>query len=73
MACLDVDLLLLIIHNDIDSLIHIADKASIDGDFELSYTSIRPISLPVWSIEVDMIPCMGDNGTLVPKYAPTNP
>jgi hypothetical protein len=73
MVCLDVYLLLLIIHNDIDSLIHMADKASIDGDFELSYTSIRPISLPFCSIEDSRILCMGDHEILVPKYGPTNP
>jgi hypothetical protein len=73
MVCLDGDLLLLILHYDIDYIIHIIDRASIDGDFELSNTSIRPISLPGQLFEVDMIVCLCDNGILVPKYAPTNP
>ena len=71
MVCLDMDLLLLIIHYDIDYMIHITDKVSNDGDFELSITLIRPISHPGQPFEVGMIPCMGDNGILVPKYAPT--
>jgi hypothetical protein len=49
------------------------DKASNDGDFELSNTLFRPILHPGQPFEVDMIVCMGDYGILVPKYAPTHP
>jgi hypothetical protein len=73
MVCLDGDLLLLILHYDINKLIHMADQTSIDGDFELSNTSIQPILHQGRPFEDSMIPCMGDNGILVPKYAPTNP
>jgi hypothetical protein len=73
MVCLDGDLLLLILNYDINELIHMADKTSIDGDFELSNTLFRPIARPGRPFEDSMIPCMGDNGILVPKYGPTNP
>jgi hypothetical protein len=50
-----------------------ADKTSIDGDFELSNTCIRPILHPGQPFEDSMILCMGDHDILVPKYAPTTP
>jgi hypothetical protein len=73
MVCLDVDLLLLLLHYDIDYMMHITNQPSLDGDFELSNTLFRPIVRPGQLFEDSMILCMGDNGILVPKYAPTTP
>jgi hypothetical protein len=73
MVCLDGDILLLILHYDINLLIHMVDTSSSDGDFELSYTFFRQILHPGQPFGDSMIPCMGDSGILVPKYGPTNP